>query len=302
MGGAAKAVTNAVTDTVKAAGDVLQGGVNAVKDVGGGAVDTVKDAAKGINWSEIRDTGEAAAVVAGNYFLPGSSLVTSRLVSDGAQEKLNSDLGKVATVASGVSGGVNGNMSNWTGGSGGGASGADTLGGGGSATGVTSSPVTTGSAQGTDLGLQSGASTSAVSSGSVQATPITTAATASSGPPVVDLSFSPVTPQTMSVADVGSGGISATELAGYGAGSYAAGKYLDKKMNPDDGSGDTPASTTTPLVDTTAGETRATASDIANVLNFQDQASTRRRMGGAAMLAPTSTGSSNVGSKALLGA
>jgi hypothetical protein len=118
---------------------------------------------------------------------------------------------------------------------------------------------------------------------------------------VVDLSFSPVTPQQMSVAEVGSGGVSALEVGGYAAGSYAAGKYFDKQMNPDDGSGGTPASTTTPLVDTTAGETRASASDIANVLSFQDQAS-RRRMAGASLLAPTSTGSANVGSKALLGA
>lgn len=52
-------------------------------------------------WTKLRDTVESAAVVAGNYFLPGSSLVTSKLVSEGSQKQLNSALGKVAQLASG---------------------------------------------------------------------------------------------------------------------------------------------------------------------------------------------------------
>lgn len=79
-----------------------------VGDAFGGVVDTVKD-----NWVDIRDTAESAAVVAGNYVLPGSSLVTSQLVSKGSQEQLNSDLGRIATTASGITGGVNGNTANW---------------------------------------------------------------------------------------------------------------------------------------------------------------------------------------------
>lgn len=51
-------------------------------------------------WTDLRDTVESAAVVAGNYFLPGSSLITSHLVSQGAQDQLNSSLGKLAQLGS----------------------------------------------------------------------------------------------------------------------------------------------------------------------------------------------------------
>lgn len=52
-------------------------------------------------WTDLRDTLESAAVVAGNYFFPGSSIITSQLVSEGSKEQLNSSLGKVAQLASG---------------------------------------------------------------------------------------------------------------------------------------------------------------------------------------------------------
>lgn len=65
-------------------------------------------------WAKFRDNLEAAAVVAGNYYLPGSSLVTSHLVTEGAQRKLNSDLGRAANLASGAYGGYSGNMSNYS--------------------------------------------------------------------------------------------------------------------------------------------------------------------------------------------
>ena len=64
-------------------------------------------------WTDIRDTVESAAVVAGNYFLPGSGIITSQLVSEGAQDQLGSDLGRVAMLGSGVAGGVGGNLSNY---------------------------------------------------------------------------------------------------------------------------------------------------------------------------------------------
>ena len=66
-------------------------------------------------WTDLRDTAEAVAVPVGNYFLPGSSLVTSHLVSDGAKQKLNSDFGNLAMLGSGIAGGANGNMSNYSG-------------------------------------------------------------------------------------------------------------------------------------------------------------------------------------------
>jgi len=64
-------------------------------------------------WTDLRDTVEAVAVPVGNYFLPGSSLLTSKLVSEGAKEKLNTDFGNLAMLGSGIAGGVNGNMSNY---------------------------------------------------------------------------------------------------------------------------------------------------------------------------------------------
>ena len=64
-------------------------------------------------WTSLRDTAEAGASVAGNYFLPGSGLITSQLVSDGAKEKLGSSFGQLAMLGSGVGGGINGNMSNY---------------------------------------------------------------------------------------------------------------------------------------------------------------------------------------------
>jgi hypothetical protein len=65
-------------------------------------------------WTDFRDTAEAAGAVAGNYILPGSGLVTSQLVSDGAKQKLSSDFGQLAMLGSGVGGGINGNMSNYS--------------------------------------------------------------------------------------------------------------------------------------------------------------------------------------------
>ena len=67
----------------------------------------------GISWVDLRDNLEAAASIAGNYFLPGSSLVTSQLVTKGAQENLNTDAGRLANLAAGAAGGLAGNMSNY---------------------------------------------------------------------------------------------------------------------------------------------------------------------------------------------
>jgi hypothetical protein len=64
-------------------------------------------------WVNVRDSLEAAGAAAGNYFLPGSGLVTSQLVSSGAKEKLGSDLGRLAMLSSGVSGGMAGNLANY---------------------------------------------------------------------------------------------------------------------------------------------------------------------------------------------
>lgn len=90
-----------------------------LSNITGGATDFISDPLADANdtinnnWVDLRDTAQAAAVVAGNYYLPGSSLLTSKLVTGGAQDKLNSDIGRVANVAAGVSGGVAGNGANY---------------------------------------------------------------------------------------------------------------------------------------------------------------------------------------------
>ncbi len=107
-------------------GDLINGAVS--KQVGGNttitqfdnrglATSTESHSTSGAsNFVDLRDALEAAAVVAGNYVLPGSSLITSQLVSQGAKENLSTDLGKTANLAAGVSGGMAGNSANWTGG------------------------------------------------------------------------------------------------------------------------------------------------------------------------------------------
>lgn len=67
----------------------------------------------GYHWNDLRDNLEAAAVIAGNYVLPGSSLLTSKLVTEGAQENLNTDAGRLANMVAGTTGGLEGNMANY---------------------------------------------------------------------------------------------------------------------------------------------------------------------------------------------
>lgn len=51
-------------------------------------------------WTSIRDTVESAASIAGNYFVPGSSAITSHLTSKGSQQQLNSPLGIIGQLGS----------------------------------------------------------------------------------------------------------------------------------------------------------------------------------------------------------
>lgn len=64
-------------------------------------------------FTSIRNAFQTVAVVVGNYFLPGSSLVTSKLVSKDSQKQLGSTLGQIATMASGISGANAGNLGNY---------------------------------------------------------------------------------------------------------------------------------------------------------------------------------------------
>lgn len=64
-------------------------------------------------WTELRDTLESGAVLVGNYLLPGSSLVTSQLVSEGSKNQLGSTLGQLAQLGTGGYGALEGNLANY---------------------------------------------------------------------------------------------------------------------------------------------------------------------------------------------
>lgn len=68
---------------------------------------------KKISFKKVRDAVESIAVVAGSYFLPGSSTVTSNLVSKGSQKQLDSTLGKLATIGASMYGAMDGNLLNY---------------------------------------------------------------------------------------------------------------------------------------------------------------------------------------------
>ncbi len=57
--------------------------------------------------TKIRDAVETAAVVAGNYFLPGSAIITQNVASKGSQEQLGSTIGKIALMVSAIGGANN---------------------------------------------------------------------------------------------------------------------------------------------------------------------------------------------------
>jgi hypothetical protein len=86
---------------LSSAEDELKSGVNKVDNI------------LSETYMDIRDPLEAAAVIGGNYLLPGSSLLTKELVSEGAQDIFNTQGGQILNTAAGVTGGVQGNMSNY---------------------------------------------------------------------------------------------------------------------------------------------------------------------------------------------
>ena len=58
-------------------------------------------------WTSIRDTVQSVAVLAGNTFIPGSSILTSQIASKGSQDQLNSTLGQVAQIGTSLYGASN---------------------------------------------------------------------------------------------------------------------------------------------------------------------------------------------------
>lgn len=81
----------------------VRGGVSdvwsGIKDIGSSIEDATRNAYMGV-----RDPLESAAVLAGNYYLPGSSALTSKLASEGAQEQLGSNIGQLAQLGTGAAG------------------------------------------------------------------------------------------------------------------------------------------------------------------------------------------------------
>ncbi len=59
------------------------------------------------DWNTFRDNFEAAGAVVLNFVYPGSGLITSQLVSDGAKENLGDSWGRVAMIGSGVASAIN---------------------------------------------------------------------------------------------------------------------------------------------------------------------------------------------------
>lgn len=96
-----KVTESVVKGDLSSAEDELKSGVNNIDNI------------LSETYMDVRDPLEAAAVIGGNYLLPGSSLLTKQLVSEGAQDILNTTGGQVLNTAAGVTGGVQGNMSNY---------------------------------------------------------------------------------------------------------------------------------------------------------------------------------------------
>lgn len=81
-----------------------------VFEMKGGVIGDIEKAGKSVvhgiesGWNDIRDTAETAASLVGNYFLPGSSLLTDQLVSQGSKKQLSSPLGLIGQAGTGLAG------------------------------------------------------------------------------------------------------------------------------------------------------------------------------------------------------
>lgn len=80
----------------------MKGGIGGVLKEAG---NQIKDTFGAHGWNGIRDNLEMGTALVGDYFLPGSSLLTSKLASKGGQTKLNSGLGQLSQAAASAAGG-----------------------------------------------------------------------------------------------------------------------------------------------------------------------------------------------------
>lgn len=103
---------NSLTTASDVTQSLLQGDFSTAEDQLKSGVNNI-DNILSETYMDIRDPLEAAAVIGGNYFLPGSSLLTSQLVSEGAQDILGSKGGQTLNLAAGATGGYQGNTANY---------------------------------------------------------------------------------------------------------------------------------------------------------------------------------------------
>lgn len=64
----------------------------------------ISNAVDNLSFNKIRDAAETIGVEAGNYFLPGSALLTSQVASKGSKGQLSSPLGVASTIGTGLAG------------------------------------------------------------------------------------------------------------------------------------------------------------------------------------------------------
>lgn len=103
---------NSLTTAADVTQSLLQGDFSTAEDQLKSGVNNI-DNILSETYMDIRDPLEAAAVIGGNYLLPGSSMVTSQLVSEGAQDILGSKGGQTLNFAAGATGGYQGNTANY---------------------------------------------------------------------------------------------------------------------------------------------------------------------------------------------
>ena len=88
---------------------------NALKSFGSSLGNAFKGVGNAVGdlYMDVRDPLEAAGVTVGNYFFPGSSIITSKLVSEGAKEQLNTPEFRLANLGASAYGAYDGNFANY---------------------------------------------------------------------------------------------------------------------------------------------------------------------------------------------
>ena len=236
--------------------------------IGGSGIGSLNPLANtGINM-KLRDTGESAAVLAGNYFLPGSSLLTSNLASKGSQKQLSSPLGIAGQIGTGLAG----------------------LGVGSGTTGI---PGSSGGAYERSLLPSSFGGTGSPAS---DVNPAGVASDASSPTGAVGMTGQPVPATTGGAATAAKGMTTAQKIA---LGLTGANALLGKKqaLNPDLMAGATPAQTTSASILDQFNKGQLNPSDQYNIAKWsQDAKASKQQYYAQAGLADSSMAKQDIAS------